>query len=154
MKKNFYAFSLIEVLIVVAIFSIISVLVGRALVSSLTGSRRIDNSVSLRENLEYALSQFEREIRGASSITDCQVDSITYFDNENTQKIFSCPAIIPTYVSFDGERLTSDSIEITDCNFSCTQNTATLNLSGQTIGTKDSEDSIISISTTAQIRSY
>lgn len=151
---NKKAFSLIEVLVVVAIFSVISILVGRALVSSLTGSRKIDNAVSLRENLEYALSQFEREIRPAKEIVNCTVDSLTYLNSENVEKIFSCPAILPTYVSLDGERLTSDTIDVTDCVFSCTLESGSLSLSGQTKGTRESEESIITVFTTAKIRSY
>jgi len=151
---NKKAFSLIEVLVVVAIFSVISVLVGRSLVSSLTGSRKVDNAVLLRENLNYALTIFDREIKPAKSIDNCTIDSLTYSDFENTQKIFACPAIVPTYVSLDGERLTSDDIQITDCQFICTNDTATLILTGQTIGTKDSEDTNITVSTVAKIRSY
>jgi prepilin-type N-terminal cleavage/methylation domain-containing protein len=123
-KKLIRGMSLLEILIVVAVFSILGVIITRSVLLTLRGSRKSESQVKVRENVNYALGVIERQLRNADSITTCpNVDTsiIDYKDERGTSTSFSCVDIggSDPYIASGSARLTSDEIIVTTCNFTC-----------------------------------
>ena len=124
MKKGV---SLIEILIVVAIFAILGLLVSRVILTTLRGSNRSDSLVKVRDNLDYALSVMERQIRNAESVSPCPNPDTTRIDFRDSNGIatyFACTDVGASgYVASGSARLTSDQVAITACSLICTAGT-------------------------------
>lgn len=116
--------SLIEILIVVAIFAVLGVLISRVILTTLRGSSRSDNLVKVRDNLDYALSVMERQIRNADSVSPCpnsDTTRIDFRDSNGTATYFACTNVGSAgYVASGSARLTSDQVAITACSLTCT----------------------------------
>lgn len=169
MKKGF---SLIETLVVVALFSVIGIVVSQSTAISLTGSRKADASTLVRENLNNAASVMERHLRSARSVT-CSTTppetSISYKDENGNDSTFSCN-VSPncnsgtnTYVSSGSAsvRLTSSQeVCITACEFRCNPSTGALPpniqiyLQGRSKNISGVEDTTIDIRTSVTVRAY
>ena len=120
MKKGI---SLIEMLIVVAIFAVLGVIISRVILTTLRGSSRSDNLVKVRDNLDYALSVMERQIRNAESVSPCPNSDTTRIDFRDSNGIaayFACTNVgAGGYVASGSARLTSDQVAITACSLTC-----------------------------------
>lgn len=75
-------FSLIELLVVLFIFSILGVIVSRALALSLKGSGKSESVSVVKENIEYTASTMERLLRNAKNVV-CTSSSQLEYTNEN-----------------------------------------------------------------------
>src|SRR3990170_3264778 len=64
-------YSIVELLVVVTIFTFLAIIVTQAVVLTLRGSRKGESLISVRENLDYAFAVMERQLRSARSITSC-----------------------------------------------------------------------------------
>lgn len=154
MRKNNKGISLIEILMVIGIFAVLGVITTRAVLLSLTGSKKSDSQLKVRENLDYAVSVMERQLRNAGNISPCpNVDPqvINYSDSNNVSSSFSCVNIGPTgYIASGSARLTSDEIGVSACTFTCSPGT------GSTLPkvTLDVQADNISISTEINLRTY
>ncbi|MDO8341336.1 MAG: type II secretion system protein [Candidatus Woesebacteria bacterium] len=116
-------FSLIEILIVISIFSVVGILSTRAILLTMRGAKKSDSQVRVRENVNYALSVIERQIRSSESVT-CTASTtiLNYVSLEGTSATFSCvTAGTDKYIASGSARLTSGDIVITSCSFDCTQ---------------------------------
>lgn len=132
MKKNrkiyfknniFKGFSLIEILIVTSIFSVVGILSTRAILLTMRGAKKSDSLVRVRENVNYALSIIERQVRNSESVT-CTASTtvLSYVSLEGTSTTFSCVTNgIDKYIASGSARITSSDISITSCSFRCTQ---------------------------------
>lgn len=124
-KEKNSGLSLIEILVVIGIFAILGVLTTRSVVLTLTGGKKTETLIKVRENLDYALGIIERQLRNADSITDCtntNTLSISYKDQEGVTTSFSCSDIAVGsvgYVSSGSARLTSSTVDVTACSFVC-----------------------------------
>lgn len=136
-KKNIASvigFSLVEILIVISIFSIIGVLTTRTVLLTMRGAKKSDSQVRVRENVNYALSVIERQIRNSESVTCTASTTIfNYISLEGTSTSFSCvTAGSDKYIASGSGRLTSSDVVITSCSFVCTKtgnNPATVKIS-------------------------
>ena len=145
--KNNNGISMIEILIVIAIFAVLGVLSTRVIALSLQGSQKGDEQIKARENLDYAVSVIERQLRNAESITSCTASSLLYKDLLNGDSSFSCA---DGYVASGSARLTSEKVNVTSCLFTCTEGT-------QTTPPKvaiDIQAGSVSISTEINLRTY
>ena len=79
-KKNCYlvrhraGYSLVEVLVTLVIFGIMSVLLGQSLLTNLTLSAKISNRSQVRSSLDQMLSLIEKDLRNANyiqSVAEC-----------------------------------------------------------------------------------
>ncbi len=124
MKKCFLGISLIETLIVISVFAVLGILSTSAVLLSLQGSKKGDAQIKVRENLDYAVSIIERQLRNAGNISPCPNTNplvINYSDSNNISSSFSCLAVGSAgYIASGSARLTSDEIKITACSFTCT----------------------------------
>jgi len=128
--KNYkLGMSLLEILIVVAIFAILGVITTRAVLLTLQGSKKSESLVKVRENLDYSLGIIERQLRNADSVTECpnsDTHIISYKDQEGNTSTFSCENMgtLDPYVASASSRLTNNEVKITSCYFVCEPGTS------------------------------
>lgn len=121
--KNKKGMSLIEILIVVAIFSILGVIVTRSVLLTLRGSRKSESTLKVRENINYSLGVIERQLRNADSVVPCPNTStsrIDYIDEYGGPTNFSCiTSGSDSFVASASARLTNNETVVTTCSFVC-----------------------------------
>jgi len=113
---------LIEILIVISIFAVLSVLVTQSMIVTLRGSRKSEAQVKVRENVNYAFSVIERQLRSAENISTCPNDdysTLEYISIEGVETSFSCEDEGNGYIASDSARLTSEDIQIKSCSIVC-----------------------------------
>lgn len=120
--------SLLEVLVVITIFAILGILVTQSVILTLQGSQKSESIVRARENLDYSLNVIERQLRNANYITSCPDQyTINYLDHLGIASSFQCvgTGYDGSYIASGSARLTSDTIRVTSCSFSCSPQTGT-----------------------------
>jgi len=121
--------SLLEILVVVAIFSILGVIVTRSVLLTLRGSKKSESQVKVRENVNYALAVIERQLRNADSIVTCPNDPsrIDYIDDRGEPTSFACSNLggEDSHVASGSGKLTASDIIITSCSFTCSPGAST-----------------------------
>jgi prepilin-type N-terminal cleavage/methylation domain-containing protein len=164
-------FSLIEMLVVIAVFAVLGVIISRVVIVSMKNSSKSEAQIRVRENLAYALSVIERQLRNVKSINPCNgtdTTIISYTDYEDRQSSFSCelnppasrqPAYIASGSAVTG-RLTATDVDIVSCNFVCTPATSTtppsvrITVSASDVKETGSTGATVSMETTIFLRSY
>ena len=114
--------SIIEVLVVVLVFSVISILGTQSILLSLRGSKRSESTIGVRENVNYSLAVIERQLHNADSVSCADSTTINYTDEFSPPGYsFTCNLSNPDdgYVASGSARLTGGEINVTACTFSC-----------------------------------
>lgn len=142
-QKKIQGFSLVEILIVLFIFSIIFILTTQSLALSLRGALKSDSLSEVKKNVDFSLNTMDRLIRNAQSM-QCQMSGmrLEYVDQDGNTTSLECLGGTDGYIASGsaGVRLTSPQVDV-DCSgasgsvFVCT-----------TVGENDSVD----ISVTAE----
>lgn len=156
---------MIEILIVIGVFAVLGILSTRVILLSLQGSKKGDAQVKVRENLDYAVSVIERQLRNAGSVSPCPNTDpliVNYNDSNDISSSFSCLNMTSAgYVASGSARLTSEEVNVTACSFICTVGTQStppkvaIDIQAVDAGTGGSkEGSIVSISTEINLRTY
>jgi len=134
LKKGF---SLIEMIIVLAIFSVVSIAVVSVLLASLRTARKADVTRRLKDSGNAAMNTMTTIIRSASSITACadvaSLDKyVDYIDANDELAYFACKtegSPLNTYIASGSgtyaspvttTRLTSERVNLNPCNITCT----------------------------------
>ena len=114
--------SLLEILVVIAVFSILAILTTMAILSTLRGTRKSEALIRVRENVDYSLAIIERNIRNAESFINCgsETNAISYLNENGISSSFSCGT---DYVASGSARLTSEEVEVVSCSFTCDDST-------------------------------
>jgi len=166
MKKNNYqkGISLLEILVVIAVFSILGILASRAVLLTIRGTKKSDSLIKVRSNLDYAMAVIERQLRNASSVNPCpNTDPLVldYLDNEGTATSFSCQNVgTEGYIASGSARLTSNEIKVTACSFTCAQSSAGLppsvaiNFVGEDISNAGVEGAQVTVNSQILLRTY
>lgn len=121
-------YSMIELLIVVAVFGILAILTTQSIVLTLRGSRKSESLITVRENIDYAFSVMERHIRSAKDIipADCTDIRLAYTDQWGGPAEFSCQGGLNGHIASGSAllRLTSGEVAVNctavpifNCNF-------------------------------------
>lgn len=160
MKKN-SGLSLIEILVVITVFSILAILATRGVLLTLRGSRKSDALTGVRENVGYSFAVMERNLRNAQTI-DCTTPTrVDYTDQNDTAGFFSCEDVGANgYVSSSSARLTSDQVNVTSCSFTCAAATAgvppsiDIDISAQDVNAQGAEGGQVTIQTRINLRTY
>jgi len=122
-KRENLGFTLMEIIIVVAVLGVISVIISGILITSLTGSSKAEVIKDVRQNGSYALSVIEGMVINSRSVS-CTTDQIlTVMDLDgfstnffcNNGRIASDSATLNAY-------LTSTNVAVTGCSFTCSVN--------------------------------
>lgn len=164
LKKNQSGMSLLEILVVIGIFSILGIIVARSVLLTLRGSRKSESTLRVRENLDYSLGVIERQLRNADSVSPCpnpDTSQVDYIDAFGVSANFSCESIGTNgYIASSSARLTNQEIEVTQCSFVCT-NADTSNppsvditLVGQDANATGIESATVTTSTKIFLRTY
>ncbi|OGM23198.1 hypothetical protein A2865_00040 [Candidatus Woesebacteria bacterium RIFCSPHIGHO2_01_FULL_39_17] len=151
-------FSLIEMLIVVAVFSILAVVATQSLSSSLRGSKKSESQVIVRENVDFALSTMERLLRNADNLNCASSDANTlvYIDEYGNSVRFDCSS---GSISSESSTLTSPDIEV-DCTsvFTCNNtsipHSVDITIKAERTGITGAEGSQITETTKILLRNY
>jgi prepilin-type N-terminal cleavage/methylation domain-containing protein len=168
MRNNFIrqGFSLIEMLIVITVFSLLAYFVTQSTLQSFVGSRKADAQGKVRDNLSFAAAVVERNLRNSRIITypsPCTgtVDHINYTDVFEKAGSFRCDLSNGYLASGSANvRITSSDILVTACSFTCSQPTSynppiiDLQLVGRATTGDGSEVSSVAISRRIVLRVY
>jgi prepilin-type N-terminal cleavage/methylation domain-containing protein len=167
MRKTNSGMSLLEILVVVAIFAVLGIIVTRSVILTLQGTKKTESLVRARENLDYSLNIIERGIRNASAITQCpNTDQtvINFLDQDGSPASFSCinPGSDSSYLASGSAdiRLTTDSVKILSCSFACTPAgganppVVAIDLSVQDASASGIPGSVVTASTQIYLRNY
>ncbi len=150
--------SLLEILVVVAIFAVLGIIVTQSVILTLRGSKKSESQVRVRENIGYALSVIERRLRNADSITSCDGQTVTYRDSQGISSTFSCVSGADSYVASASARLTSSEVLINTCSFVCDLTSSppsvTVSLEATEASATGIEGARVSSSTKVYLRTY
>jgi len=89
-KKGGY--TLIEMIVAIAIFLIVSVSAVDLVTSFIKGSLKADQIKEIKQNGNYALSVMDRAIRNADGVVSCSATSIVINNGDNTTTTFAINA--------------------------------------------------------------
>lgn len=159
-------FSLIEMLVVLSVFSVLIVVVTQTLTISLRGSKKSESASTSRENAQYAVNVMDRLLKNARSLT-CTTSTgsrLNYVDEYGNAAYFACVTSgTDTYIASNSssQRLTSNAVRITNCTavFTCTKSANRLDATDITIVASDAKNSgvdgsQVTISTKILLRNY
>jgi prepilin-type N-terminal cleavage/methylation domain-containing protein len=160
MKKGF---SLLEILVVLFVFSLLALVATQSLFLTLRGARKSESVVDVRRNLDYAVASIERQLHNASDIDPCEarMEVLSYTDQDQLPAEFSCVNIGDEgYVASSSARLTSDEVSVTSCWFECMPavdgipTSVTIDLSAKKLDAEGVEASMMTTSTKVYLRNY
>ncbi len=168
--KRIQGFSLLEILVVITVFSILAILTTQAVLLTLRGSKKSESLTKVRGNIDYSLAIIERNIRNADSIDECpepdssttsETDIISYRDENGVLTSFSCASDADGgYIASASGRLTSSEVDVTSCSFVCedvvgdTNPAVTISISARDAELSALEGGEITISTKIFLRTY
>jgi len=162
--KRAQGFSLLEILVVITVFSILAILTTQAVLLTLRGAKKSESLTNVRENIDYSLAIIERNIRNADSIEECPNSNdsiISYIDENGVATSFSCASEDEIgYIASASGRLTSSEVDVTSCSFVCvegegeTNPAITVSISARDAVLSAMEGGEITISTQIFLRNY
>lgn len=117
-------FSLIEMLVVITLFAFMAFFVTQSVSKSFQGAQKADAQGKVRDNLDYAASVVERNLRNAKSIITCDTNmtTIDYVDQNGVSSDFTCNTNLnPGNITWNNNPLTSNEVDLTACSFTCSQ---------------------------------
>ena len=162
--KSYYGYTLVEILIVVFIFAVLMLVTIQSLSQTLKGSKKSENQVKARQNVDYTISSMERLIRNARSISCPNQYILNYVDEYENQASFACLPNGSTngYIASSSARMTNSEISI-NCSlavFVCSPGgngvppSVRIVVSGKKAGAAGSEESSVRSETTVLLRTY
>lgn len=164
-SKTCRGYTLIEILVVIAVFGFISIVASQTIISTLRGTKKADSIARVRQNLDYAMGVMERQIRSAKAITStCNgsvSDNISFTDQYGNAVTFSCVGVNPygdpSSIASSSASLTGTDITISACSFVCTpssQATPPSVMVGITAADTTNQGTKISVTTQVTLRTY
>lgn len=161
MKNNeISGFTLVELLVVVAVFSVLAVIATQTLSLSLRGSRKSESILSVREELSRAMSVMERQIRNATEVACTDANTLTYTDQYYNQgETFECiTSGGDSYIASSSARITSPKVQVT-CGsvFSCAgtdPESVIINLVGEDTDATGIDNATVTTTTRINLRTY
>lgn len=162
-KEINLGFSLIEMLVVITIFGILTIVSTQAITSSLRGAKKSESLGEVRENVEYALNTIERQLRNAQSCTPGTSFSLQFVDENGAARSFNCLNGLNGYLALGATRLTSSKVNI-NCQttpvFTCSAivpnvpQSVTITLKGTYAAVQGAEGATITETTRVLLRTY
>lgn len=128
-------FTLVELLAVISITGVVGTIMFGILFATLQGANKSESLSAIQQNGNFVITQMSRMIRFASAIEDppsCYTGptptpvsqtSLTIRNNDNKTTVFSCDLESGTIASNGATLLDPTTVAVTDCSFTCQQNT-------------------------------
>lgn len=132
-NKIYKGFSLIELIAVMAVFSVIGTIIVTIISTVLRSSKKVELLTNVRQSGDFTLSQMVRSIRYAGELTapaTCNppvtTNSVTITSaTDNGITTYSCPVQLGSPIASNGAALTDDTaVNVTNCSFYCQQSGA------------------------------
>jgi len=164
MNKN--GFSLLEVLVVLAVFSLLAIVSTTVILLSVRGTKKSDTSSRVRQNVDHAVSIIERQVRNATSISSCPNNDpniLDYFDQDGNPTSFTCFANpVDGYIASGSAKITADEVIVESCIIRCVPATGGSSsppyvdvlISARDKSTTGVESSVFSAQTQIYLRTY
>jgi prepilin-type N-terminal cleavage/methylation domain-containing protein len=163
MKMN-KGYSLVEMLIVIFIFTILSVIITQSLAVSLRSSRKGENISSVKADIDNAVAIMEKNLRYAKlKCISSLPNTLVYEDQYGNTINFSCVNIDPNdhYIASNSARITSNKFYINNCAiFTCNPSSGTtpasvdINISARDKANAGAEGATVNIQTKILTRDY
>jgi prepilin-type N-terminal cleavage/methylation domain-containing protein len=161
-KQNQKGVSLLEILVVITIFSVLAILTTRGVLLTLQGSRKSDSLARVRENVDYAFSVMERHIRNADDVSCISSTQLSYQTKDGDTTTFSCESVGlgDGYIASGSARLTNEEVDISSCSFTCEAATSgvppavSISVTGQDANIEGIEEGLVTESTKIYLRTY
>ena len=121
MKKTFtfYGFTLIEVIVAIGVFAVLSVMLSLLLAGTLRGSKKAAALILVRGEGAYAIESMAAQLRFAKSVTSCSTTggtSVIVKTQAGEDLTFSCLSSgTDVYLASNSARLTTANVKITSC---------------------------------------
>lgn len=149
-------FTLIEMLIVTAIFSGLAILVSSMVLYSTRGAKKSESAVKVRAELENAIARVERSLREAKAGTvTAGTNSISFKNQDDVSVNIVCNGSSPNIkLVMNGQDLTGSNIGLTACSFSFSSGTVSINLTGKSVGISGVETDQVTVSSKVVLRNY
>jgi prepilin-type N-terminal cleavage/methylation domain-containing protein len=154
--------SMIEVLVVILVFSVISILGTQSILLSIRGSKRSESTIGVRENVNYSLAVIERQLHNAESVSCVSTTQITYDDGTPPLDNFVCDLSNPQegFIASSSARLTGSDINVVACSFFCDPGGAgippsvTISITARDKDTAELEGAQFTTNTRVNLRTY
>jgi type II secretory pathway pseudopilin PulG len=165
LKRNIkdLGFSIVEVLIMIAIFAVLVTLTTQSIILSIRGSRKAEAITRVEQNIDYAFEVMERNLHNAKSISCSGTPpSVEYEDQDENIVTFSCQGLTgaDSYIASASSRLTSEEVYIDVCSFTCTPEIAgvppsvSIDIEAHASDYQGAEAAEIATSTQINLRTY
>jgi len=170
MIKN--GFSLVEIMVVIVAFALMSVLVSQVIILSLKGTTKSESLGRVRGEINHAVSTMTKNLRNAE-LLDIDPDVSTCFNPDNLELrkkvVFTDSDGVPDnyyecdddfIVDQNGDHLTGEKTEITICIITCVSgeggvpDSITLELEAKDKEISGSQAGVVSINTKILLRNY
>lgn len=159
---NQKGFSLLEILVVLTVFSLLAIISTTTVLLSLRGTQKSAITAKVRQNIDFTVATVERQIRNANNIVACNSDQIIFTDQDSVQTSFACTNLgsPDAYVASGSARLTSADVTVTSCSFFCsgslgsTPPSVTFNISASDKNLAGAQGSSFTTTTQIYLRSY
>lgn len=158
MKKS--GFTLIEMIVVVAILGMVAIFGSNMLFTILKGSLKTKVLSEVKQNGTFAISTMERMIRNAKELVSCDSGSVKIKNPDDFETTFVCS---DTAISSNSAALTSSNVKVDSCAFACSLGTAGIlpstvginfTLSQVGAATRKEEKALVKFQTTVSLRNY
>ncbi|TSC89468.1 MAG: Uncharacterized protein G01um10145_625 [Microgenomates group bacterium Gr01-1014_5] len=117
-------FSLLEIVVVITLFTGIVFFANQALFSTLKGNTKSQVSTKIKQASSYAFDLMERELRQSTAVGTCTSTSIAYTNIDGVPSSFVCntgtAGFLTSGPTLTQTKITPDDVAVTACNFSCT----------------------------------
>ena len=124
--KNGRGFTLMEMIVVIALLGVVGMMAVNIFFTSLRGSTKAETLKEIKQNGDFAISAMERMIRNAQEVTSTcsgSSSSITIRNPDHYRTTFSCGSriasisadLVPPVITY----LTSSKVYVADCYFIC-----------------------------------
>lgn len=117
-------FTLIETVLAVGMFAIVSVAGGLLLFSTLRGAKKAAAVITVRSQGSNAMGVMTQLLRYAAEVTTCSGNQLAFTAIDGSRGVFSCQVDstgTDAYLASGSGRLTSPAVKIEDCSnvFNC-----------------------------------
>lgn len=119
--RNIRGFTLVEILVALAVFSMLGVMTTVMIVGALQGAKKAAAVALVKNEGSRVINIMTQMLKFSTGVTACGGNSVTFqprSDGSNPA-VFACVGSRPYYIASNSASLMSDKVEMTSCVISC-----------------------------------